>query len=81
MERALISRYRELVEIACRDLRGAGYARAVQIASAARRIRGYGHIKARNASEIEREWERFTAPAATQPGAEQEKALGVSSPA
>jgi indolepyruvate ferredoxin oxidoreductase len=68
MERALIPRYTAIVRAACADLRGAGYARAVQIAAAARRIRGYGHIKARNLAEVEREWQLLSAASSSHSG-------------
>ncbi|GIK49485.1 MAG: indolepyruvate ferredoxin oxidoreductase family protein [Hyphomonadaceae bacterium] len=45
MERRLIGEYRARVAKLCDDLSASNYAAAVEIAEAARTIRGYGHVK------------------------------------
>jgi indolepyruvate ferredoxin oxidoreductase len=61
MERALIGEYRAMIERELEALSPLTYSRAVKIAAAAERIRGYGHIKARNLAEVRREWSELEA--------------------
>jgi indolepyruvate ferredoxin oxidoreductase len=56
-ERALIGRYRDTVRELLGGLNPQNLALAVQIASLPERIRGYGHVKARNLAEVEPQWE------------------------
>ena len=55
MERRLIEEYFETVDELLAGLRPENHALAVEIASVPDRIRGYGHVKARNAVEAEAE--------------------------
>ena len=54
-ERALIEEYFETVDELLSGLCPANLALAVEIASVPDRIRGYGHVKARNVAEAEAE--------------------------
>jgi indolepyruvate ferredoxin oxidoreductase len=55
-ERALIAEYRAMVERDIETLTPATFARAVKRAAAAERIRGYGHVKQRNLTQVRKEW-------------------------
>ncbi|MEO6624798.1 MAG: DUF6537 domain-containing protein, partial [Burkholderiaceae bacterium] len=67
MERALIGRYRDSIEEVLRTLSAQNHALALEIARLPENIRGYGHVKERNASAVLTRWdgllEQWRAPA------------------
>ncbi|MBA3895943.1 MAG: indolepyruvate ferredoxin oxidoreductase family protein [Sphingomonadaceae bacterium] len=65
MERRLIGAYQAMIDELSRDLTGNNYARAVRLAASADQIRGYGHIKQRNARDVEAGWARRSHSATT----------------
>ncbi len=56
-ERQLIDDYFELVRELCAKLDADNHALAVTLASLPEKIRGFGHIKAKNLAEAKQEWE------------------------
>jgi indolepyruvate ferredoxin oxidoreductase len=58
-ERALVGEYRETVEELLASLQPGNHALAVQIAALPEKIRGYGHVKARNLAAVRPEWQRL----------------------
>jgi indolepyruvate ferredoxin oxidoreductase len=58
-ERALVGEYRETVEELLAGLQPGNHALAVQIAALPEKIRGYGHVKARNLAAVRPEWQRL----------------------
>ncbi|MCZ8376226.1 MAG: indolepyruvate ferredoxin oxidoreductase family protein [Beijerinckiaceae bacterium] len=70
-ERARIGRYRETVEALLAALGAGNHALAVEIAGLPQQIRGFGHVRARNAAETDRReaelLARFRNPAAPVP--------------
>ncbi len=68
MERELIARYRDSIEEVLRTLGADNHALAVEIARLPENIRGYGHVKERNAGAVRQRWDgllaQWRAPAA-----------------
>ena len=58
-ERALIDEYRRTVEDLVARLNPGNHALAVEIAALPDKIRGYGHVKARNLAAVRPEWDRL----------------------
>lgn len=58
-ERALIDEYRRTVEELVAGLNPGNHALAVEIAALPDKIRGYGHVKARNLAAVRPEWDRL----------------------
>jgi len=58
-ERALIEEFRTTVEELVAGLASGNHAQAVEIAAIPEKIRGYGHVKARNLAAARPEWERL----------------------
>jgi indolepyruvate ferredoxin oxidoreductase len=56
MERGLISRYEHTVDEILRHGTARNYQTAVRAASMVEKIRGYGHVKARNFNSVDAEW-------------------------
>jgi indolepyruvate ferredoxin oxidoreductase len=56
-ERALIAEYRATVEELLARLQPANHALAVEIAGLPEKIRGYGHVKARNLEAVRPQWQ------------------------
>ncbi len=55
-ERALIGDYEALVRELIAKLDAGNHALAVSLASLPEKIRGYGHVKARNLAAVKEEW-------------------------
>jgi indolepyruvate ferredoxin oxidoreductase len=58
-ERALIDQFRATVEELVAGLKPGNHALAVEIAAIPEKIRGYGHVKARNLAAARPEWDRL----------------------
>jgi indolepyruvate ferredoxin oxidoreductase len=58
-ERALIDEYRRTVEELVAGLNPGNHALAVEVAGLPDKIRGYGHVKARNLAAVRPEWDRL----------------------
>jgi indolepyruvate ferredoxin oxidoreductase len=58
-ERALVLDYRQTVEELLAALAAGNHALAVEIAGLPEKIRGYGHVKARNLAAVRPEWQRL----------------------
>jgi indolepyruvate ferredoxin oxidoreductase len=58
-ERALIGQFRDTVEELLSALTPGNHALAVEIAAIPEKIRGYGHVKARNLAAARPEWDRL----------------------
>ncbi len=58
-ERALVDEYRNTVEELLSRLQPGNHALAVEIAALPDKIRGYGHVKARNLAAVRPEWQRL----------------------
>jgi indolepyruvate ferredoxin oxidoreductase len=58
-ERALIGEYRQTVQELVAGLQPGNHALAVEIAALPEKIRGYGHVKARNLAAARPEWDRL----------------------
>jgi indolepyruvate ferredoxin oxidoreductase len=56
VERALITRYEEAVELIMKKATVTNYDTAVRLASIPEQIRGYGHVKQRHLEKAEAEW-------------------------
>ncbi|MDE2604288.1 MAG: indolepyruvate ferredoxin oxidoreductase family protein [Burkholderiales bacterium] len=56
-ERALIGEYRQTVEELVAGLQAGNHALAVEIAALPEKIRGYGHVKARNLAAVRPQWQ------------------------
>ena len=69
MERSLIGRYRDSIEEVLRTLGAENHVLAQEIARLPENIRGYGHVKERNANAVLQRWdvllEQWRAPAGT----------------
>jgi indolepyruvate ferredoxin oxidoreductase len=58
-ERALIDEYRNTVQELIAALSPGNHALAVEIAGLPDKIRGYGHVKARNLAAVRPDWDRL----------------------
>ncbi|HEY0824831.1 MAG TPA: DUF6537 domain-containing protein, partial [Ramlibacter sp.] len=58
-ERALIEEYRQTVMELIAGLKPANHALAVEIAGLPDKIRGYGHVKARNLAAVRPQWQQL----------------------
>ncbi|MDB5953918.1 indolepyruvate ferredoxin oxidoreductase family protein [Ramlibacter sp.] len=58
-ERALIDEYRQTVQELLAGLQPGNHALAVEIAGLPEKIRGYGHVKARNLAAVRPQWEQL----------------------
>jgi indolepyruvate ferredoxin oxidoreductase len=58
-ERALIAKYQQTVQELVAGLQPGNHALAVELAALPDRIRGFGHVKARNLAAVRPEWERL----------------------
>jgi indolepyruvate ferredoxin oxidoreductase len=58
-ERELIAQYRATIESLLPKLTAANHAQALEIARLPEKIRGFGHVKARNLAVVLPEWERL----------------------
>jgi indolepyruvate ferredoxin oxidoreductase len=67
-ERALIEEYRQTVQELVAGLQPGSHALAVEIAALPEKIRGYGHVKARNLAAVRPEWQRLLQQWRDQPG-------------
>jgi indolepyruvate ferredoxin oxidoreductase len=56
-ERALIGEYRQAVEELVAGLQPGNHALAVEIAALPEKVRGYGHVKARNLAAVRPQWQ------------------------
>jgi indolepyruvate ferredoxin oxidoreductase len=59
MERALIVQYRQSLEEVLKSLNASNHALAIDIAQLPEQIKGYGHVKARNAAAAQSQWARL----------------------
>ena len=73
-ERALIEEYRSTVQELVAGLQAGNHALAVQIAGLPEKIRGYGHVKARNLEQVRPEWQRLLQQWRGQPAAQRQAA-------
>ena len=59
MERALIVQYRQSLEEVLKSLNASNHALAIDIAQLPEQIKGFGHVKARNAAAAQSQWARL----------------------
>jgi len=59
MERALIVQYRQSLEEVLKSLNASNHALAIDIAQIPEQIKGFGHVKARNAAAAQSQWARL----------------------